>query len=465
MTTESDRTQRGEMRGALPGEMPGDMPAEMPSHLPCTLPGAAAKPVAASGIPSALARRGFLQLGAAATGLLGLGLADGPWARLALAASPAGAAKARSGATRDARVVMVLLRGGMDGLFAVPPVGDPDFRNARGPLAEYPQAPLPLNSFFGLHPALSALHAMYGQGEAAVLQAVGLAYSGRSHFDAQQLLESGGSRPYELDTGWLGRALGLQQGRGLAMNTVVPLALRGANNPDTWAPSSMPEPSAELVERLTRLYSADPAMAAALERARALHLDADMAAAMGKGTTATGRAAAGRGAFESLARKAAEFMVAPNGPQAAVLELGGWDSHAGMTNPNGPLVNNLRQLDAGLAALREGLQPGGVWGRTVVVVASEFGREVAVNGTLGSDHGTGGAAFVLGGAVKGGRVIADWPGLAVKQRFEGRDLRTTTDLRSVLAGVLTDHLGVSGAHIKSRVFPGAANLQTVQLLA
>jgi uncharacterized protein (DUF1501 family) len=170
------------------------------------------------------------------------------------------------------------------------------------------------------------------------------------------------------------------------------------------------------------------------------------------------------GNFGVLAQRAAEFLAQSGGPQVAVLEIGGWDSHANEANPNGALANGLRQLDGGLAALRDGLLPSGTWNRTVVLVATEFGREVAVNGTLGTDHGTGGAAFVLGGAVQGGRVIADWPGLAKRDRYEGRDLRITTDLRAVMKSVLADHLQVATSALDGAVFPGSAGSAKLQLL-
>ena len=212
------------------------------------------------------------------------------------------------------------------------------------------------------------------------------------------------------------------------------------------------------------MYGNDAALATSLQRAKSLHFDGAMPVDMntmdGKGMASTARV----GNFTVLAQHASEFLSQPNGPQAAVLELGGFDSHANQGNPNGALSNTLRQLDAGLAALREGLLASGTWGRTVVVVATEFGREVAVNGTLGTDHGTGGAAFVLGGAVKGGRVIADWPGLAKRERFEGRDLRITTDLRAVLRGVLADHLQVATRSLNADVFPGSENIKGLALL-
>ncbi len=372
-----------------------------------------------------------------------------PWATLSLA----------TGAPGANRFVFVILRGGLDGLACVPAVGDPEFTPARGPLAQFASAPLPLDSTFALHPNLAQLHAMYGRGELAVVHAVGLPYRDRSHFDAQQVLESGGVRPYEISSGWLGRTLGSSGAKGIALNTAVPLVLRGPATVDTWAPSALPDPSADLVARLERMYANDRTLATALERAKALHFDSTMAADMAAGAGA-GRA----GGFMVLAQRAAEFLAQPNGPQVAVLEVGGWDTHANQGNPNGPLANNLRQLDSGLGALREGLQAGDTWARTVVVVATEFGREVAMNGTLGTDHGTGGAAFVLGGAVRGGRVLADWPGLAKKNRYDGRDMRITTDLRSVLKGVLADHLKIAQRHLNNEVFPGSEAVKGLSLL-
>jgi uncharacterized protein (DUF1501 family) len=382
----------------------------------------------------------------------------------ALAVAPR-LAFAGAGAPGGNRLVLVILRGGMDGLGAAPAIGDPDFASARGPLAQFGAPALPIDATFALHPNLVELHAMVGRREATVVHAVSLAYHERSHFDAQQILESGATRPYELQSGWLGRALAANGEKGIALETSVPLVLRGRAAVDTWAPSVLPDPSADLVARLERLYAGDPALATALQRARMLHLDGPPLAdaqPMASGAMAAG-AAPRPGAFVVLAHRAAEFLAQPAGPQAAVLEIGGWDTHANQANPNGPLANALRQLDAGLAGLRNDLDAAGAWRRTVVVVASEFGREVAVNGTLGTDHGSGGVVFVLGGAVRGG-VVADWPGLARAQRFEGRDLRATTDLRAVLKGVLGDHLRLSSRVLERDVFPASENVRPLALL-
>ena len=394
--------------------------------------------------PADPTRRRLLGTAAAATAL-------GAWSSLSFAGS--------AGPSGN-RLVFVILRGGMDGLGAAPAVGDPDFAAARGPLAQYAAPPLRLDATISLHPNLGELHAMVGRGEASVVHAVGLAYRERSHFDAQQVLESGGLRPYELSTGWLGRALAASGSKGIALATAVPLVLRGSAAVDTWAPSVLPDPSADLVARVERMYAADPALAAALDRAKRLHLDTAAMRDDGGGTAASG---ARPGAFVALAQRAAEFLVQPAGPQAAVLEIGGWDTHANQVNQNGPLANGLRQLDAGLAALRSGLVAGNAWNRTVVIVASEFGRTVAINGTQGTDHGTGGVAFVLGGPVRGG-VATDWPGLAAAQRYDGRDLRTTTDLRAVLKGVLGDHLKVASRSLDGVVFPGSEKIRPLSLL-
>ena len=369
---------------------------------------------------------------------------------------------AGNGEAGGRRIVFVILRGGMDGLTAVPAIGDPDFLSTRGALADFSAfnaAPLPLEGPFALHPLLPQLHAMYRSGEMLVVHAAGLPYHERSHFDAQQVLESGGTRPYELSTGWLGRALATSAQRGIAINTAVPLALRGAAQVDSWAPSALPEPNTDLVSRLQHMYAQDPDLARALQRAQALHADMAMA-----GDT---MAARGSGLAVALARKAGEFLVRADGPQAAVLEMGGWDSHANQAAPNGALSNNLRALDAALVALRDALMaPDGnaTWSRTAVIVATEFGREVAINGTLGTDHGSAGAAFVIGGAVRGGRVIADWPGLARPDRLEGRDLRITTDLRAVFKGVLMDQLQLTRAAIEREVLPGSEAVKPLALL-
>lgn len=384
-----------------------------------------------------------------------------PWTTLSLSRPQARA--------EAPRFVFVILRGGLDGLTAVPAPGDPAFAEARGLLGQFPAPALPLEGPFALHPLLPQLHAMYTRGELAVVHATGLPYKERSHFDAQQVLESGGTRPYELATGWLARALAAAGTpaplKAVALETAVPLVLRGPTEVDTWAPSNLPEPAPDLVNRLEAMYRGDAMLSAALARARSLRETPGMAAnpeVGGAGMPGMGGLVGSGRAAVVLATKAAEFLQ--RGSQVAVLEMGGWDSHTNQAAERGATSNNLRALDAAMAALREGLQPARLWSRTVVLVATEFGREVAVNGNLGTDHGSGGAAFVLGGAVRGARVIADWPGLAKRDRFEGRDLRITTDLRAVMRTALVDHLGVPRAAVDGHVLPGTAALPALSLL-
>ncbi|WP_040499353.1 DUF1501 domain-containing protein [Ideonella sp. B508-1] len=374
----------------------------------------------------------------------------------------AGAAEPRQG-----RVVFVILRGGLDGLFAVPATGDPAFAAARGRFTEQAGAALPLDATFGLHPALAQMHTLYRGGELLVVHATGLAYHQRSHFDAQQVLESGGEQPGQLRDGWLGRALAATRRSGLAMSTAVPLVLRGWSAVDTWAPSRLPSPTEDLLVRLQRLYADDAALAHALGRAKGVQTEVDAAASvMSDEPAGKGMAKGGAGDFVSLCQAAGALMARPEGPQVVVLDVSGWDSHAEQAAPNGGLTRRLGELDQGLAALRAALTmpaAGDAWQRTAVVVATEFGRTVEINGTRGTDHGTGGAAWVLGGRVQGGRVLADWPGLAPAQRFEGRDLHITMDIRAVLKGVLGPQLGLSERVLAEQVFPGSTALKPADL--
>ncbi len=377
---------------------------------------------------------------------LGAGLATG-FATLAIPSLAFGVASQK-------RLVVIVLRGGMDGLAAVAPVGDPAYANVRGDLAMTRAQTLPLNATFGLHPRLATLHAAYGAGECAIIHATSTPYRERSHFDAQNVLETGGARPYARDSGWLNAALGglpanSKSGRrelGLAIAQQAPLILRGEASVTTWSPSPLPDANADTIARLMDLYRrSDPALATALESAIAAN-----AVAMDAGGMAGQRG--GYRSIQPLAKAAAGFLKRPDGPVVAVIEMSGWDTHANQGAEAGQLANSFAGLDAGLAALKEEL--GATWRDTAVVIMTEFGRTAAPNGNRGCDHGTASAAFLVGGAVAGGKVIADWPGLGASQLHEGRDLRPTTDLRAVLKGVLADHMGVSGA----AAFPDSAGV-------
>jgi uncharacterized protein (DUF1501 family) len=356
-------------------------------------------------------------------------------ARLALAA-PAGAAVPES-----QRLVVVLLRGALDGLAAVPAVGDPAWQALRGAAegeaARAAAAPLPLDGTFAMHPGLATLHRWYGEGSLLVVHAAASAYRERSHFDAQQLLESGGSRPFELSSGWLGRALAVRDGRGVALGPALPLGLRGAPGATSWAPTRSEGADADLLARVQALYRHDEQLGPLFTRAAEQHLQP------------LGEPASGAG-FVALAQQAGRFLAADDGPTVAWLDSTGWDTH---TQQAARLGRLLPVLDQGLAALRTGLGPR--WVGTTVLVMTEFGRSAVLNGSGGTDHGTAGVAFLAGGAVAGGKVRGDWPGLARAQLHEARDLRATTDLRALVKPVLQRHLGLSTAQLDGGVLPGA----------
>lgn len=373
----------------------------------------------------------------------------------ALAGAMPGLALAAPGVGQQ-RFVLVILRGGLDGLAAVAPYGDPDYRRARGGLAlESPGAagaPLDLDGFFALHPALAALHGRYQRGELAVVHAIASPYRKRSHFDAQNVLELGLATPHASRQGWLNRALPLLRGlqlersqeHAMAIGQSLPLVLRGPHRAGSWAPSRLPGPDDDLLERLVTLYARDAFLGPKLEAA----LHAERMA----GNAGDARRRAGAD-FGAVAEMAARMLADESGPRIAVMEAGGWDSHANQGLAQGALAARLRRLDEGLDRLASGLGPA--WRHTVVVVVTEFGRTVAMNGTRGTDHGTASVALLLGGAVDGGRVLGDWPGLARGRLHDGRDLLPTTDLRALFKGVLRDHLGVSTPDLETRVFPSS----------
>jgi uncharacterized protein (DUF1501 family) len=404
-----------------------------------------------------LSRRGLLHgLFAGATGVMA--------SRLAFANAPT-----------DARFVFVLLRGALDGLSAVPPVGDPDYAALRGQIAlakSGADAALPLDSTFGLHPALKFLHSSYAVKELAVLHAVASPYRERSHFDGQDVLEGGGLRPHESQSGWINRALAAMPGgareSGVALGANVPLAMRGPVQVASWSPTKVSALDDQTLARITDLYAGDPLLSRRLAEALesdAIATEAQEAVNAEPGTMAgatvverDAKAKRNTGArYTEAARAAAGFLRRHDGPRVAMFDTSGWDTHANEGGAQGQLALRLRGLDLALEALKDSLGP--VWRHTVVMVATEFGRTAAINGTRGTDHGTGAAAFLLGGAVAGGRVITDWPGLARASLHEARDLRPTRDLRAVMKGVLRDHLDVPASALDPGVFPGSGAIR------
>ena len=384
----------------------------------------------------------------------------------ALAASAAipNALFAHTGGT--SRLVVVILRGALDGLAAVPPYGDPAYAGLHRELAigapGSADGALALNDTFGLHPSLTYLHERFSAGELVVFDAVASPYRDRSHFDGQNVLENGLAKPIGTADGWLNRALaalpagaGKAADRAVAISQNVPLILRGEAAVISKSPLATPDVDEDLLARLADLYSKDNWFSARLSEA----------VETGKMIEGAGDAPAmSKAAYPdrtgAVARMAAELMRSDGGPEIAVIEASGWDTHANQGGAKGALATRLAGLDNALKTLADGLGP--LWPQTAVLVVTEFGRTAAINGTRGTDHGTGGCAFLLGGAVRGGQMIADWPGLGPKALLENRDLRPTLDLRSVFKAVLDEHMHVDAQRIAKQVFPDSSGARPLQ---
>jgi uncharacterized protein (DUF1501 family) len=413
------------------------------------------------------------------------------------------------------RLVFIILRGALDGLEAVPACGDPAYAGLRGELEigrpGTAGGALALDGVFGLHPSLSFLHQTYAARELIVFHAVASPYRDRSHFDGQNVLETGYPQPHAVETGWLNRALAAiparsapEKERGISIAPTAPLVMRGPAAVTSWSPSHLAPLDDDTLQRISDLYSHDPVLGQKLAEALAAEAIADQGlagAAGGSGNgevTANGATAASdpmmsaqadgseqmmghdqvtdrdaamqRGAgrpllakrgkpgaqYAEVVKAAARFLRQEDGPQVAVFDTMGWDSHFNEGGAKGQIASRLATLDAALGALKAGLGPA--WNDTAVLLATEFGRTVAENGTRGTDHGTATAAYLLGGAVSGGRVVADWPGLSPRELYQDRDLRPTLDLRAVMKGLLAEHLAVPERALESSVFPesGAA---------
>jgi uncharacterized protein (DUF1501 family) len=367
---------------------------------------------------------------------------------------------------RDPRFLAVILRGALDGLATVAPVGDPDWTGLRGEEALTLGGKTPalkLDDFFALNPAMPNLHRMFQGGEAIVVHACATPYRERSHFDGQDILESGLPKAGPSDTGWLNRALSALQaggrvdpkgGRVFAVGPVTPLVARGPAPVLSWSPQRIMPASDDTMARLLDLYRhADPKLASVLEDNSKLTA-IEQSGAMGMAQKPGGPGPAQvRAYFSDAAGNAAKFLAQPDGPRVGALALDGWDTHFNEGIAQGRLSQLLGSLDDALAAIKTNMGPA--WRETVVALATEFGRTARINGTDGTDHGTATVALLVGGALKGSRVIADWPGLKPAALYQNRDLAPTTDLRAVLKGVLKDHLRADDRTLAQNVFPGS----------
>jgi uncharacterized protein (DUF1501 family) len=376
---------------------------------------------------------------------------------------------ARTAASRS-RLVLVIMRGALDGLAAVPPYGDGDYAALRREFALRAPgeagAALPLNGFFGLHPSLAFLQQCYAARELTVFHALASPYRERSHFDGQDVLENGSAHPHAMHSGWLNRALaalpaGAARESGVALGQNVPLVMRGSAEVTSWSPSKLNALDDDTLMRLGDLYAHDRLLARRLADGMAANaLAAEEGGEAMAGTPAAGNAAAANARYAELVRAAAGFLKTADGPNVAVFDTSGWDTHANEGGAQGQLAGRLAALDQALGSFKAEL--GAAWADTAVLLITEFGRTAAINGTRGTDHGTATAAFLLGGAVAGGRVIADWPGLAPRNLYQGRDLAPTLDLRALLKGLLADHLQVPPRALAESVFPDSAAVRPLR---
>lgn len=337
-------------------------------------------------------------------------------------------------AATDTRFIFILQRGAADGLNTLIPYGDPNYKNLRKEIAI--EDGIKLDGMFALHPALKNIHSLWQNKQASFAHAIASPYRERSHFDGQNILEGGFSRAYEMDDGWLNRFLSLIPKNGgdpIAFAPTIPLALRGKNSVTSFSPSKIPDANEDLMLRVASLYENDPKL-------YDLWLKAEATKNMGEGLN-------GQNA-EQLGNMVANFMAKPDGPRIAMIETQGWDTHSAQNNR---LNTGLKNLDIAIGAIKNGLKDD--WNKTIIMVATEFGRTAHVNGTNGTDHGTASCAMVLGGAIKGGNIKADWPGLSQSNLYEGRDLKPTNNLFALICDILGHGYNIEPQLIAKTIFP------------
>jgi len=415
------------------------------------------------------------------------------------------------GALERRKLIVVICRGGMDGLSIAPPVGDSNYASLRGAIAipgfDKPGGALKLDETFGLHPALASTHKLALAGEARIVPAVATPDRARSHFEAQDVLENGANAAYGTDSGWLNRALqamGPGKVKAISVGPTAPLILRGNVEAAAWSPGGGVGRDPHLPGVLQDLYAHDPELSQALasglatqSMAKVAGADAKAALAQpdpmadegmsGAAPSATQGGAAGQGGGDMAAMSAqqnaggadlrpvlrqglpvarqlgatlAGFMIQDGGPQVAAVSIDGFDTHANQGASQGQLATRLAYLDAMLDGLAQGMGPG--WKDTAVVVVTEFGRTARINGTAGTDHGTASTALLLGGALKRGGIVGDWPTLAQGKLFEDRDTAPALDMRGLFKGLLVDQFGVDRRALDTGVFPASADVTPVQ---
>ncbi len=344
--------------------------------------------------------------------------------------------------TNAPRVLAVLLRGGMDGLTAVAPVGDSDYTRIRPTTAI--QQTLRLDGSFGLHPALSHLHSIWGKGQLAIVHSTGFAYSGRSHFEGQDIMQTGMTKPYASPSGWLGRAMQVANAPGgVAISIPMPLLLRGNPDSTTQYPNWMPALRRDVADLLPVLWAQDELMAQYANPIREQSIN-QLRGSMSKESFVNARS------WPELGRLAGLEMRQPNGPRVGLIDFThGFDTHASQGAEQGIHADKLKDLDRLIQSFQN--QMGEAWGNTVVITITEFGRTVAENGTTGTDHGVGTCCFLAGGLIDQSKVYADWRGLKSEHLFESRDLPASIDVAAVYAKVMERVFSISAQKIQEHV--------------
>jgi len=330
-------------------------------------------------------------------------------------------------------LVIISLRGGMDGLSAVPPI-DPTLEKFRPDITV--RRTLPLTSDFSLHPSLKNFHNAWKQGKAAIVHSSNIPYTMRSHFEGQDLMESGGHKPFTEYTGWLGRGMETAGLEGLAIALPMPLILRSKANLDNYFPTKLSTPSPEIMKRVSETYPDNSNLKSTIERVM-----------MRPYSMLSGRGS--RKAYR-LAGTAAKALAKPDGPRVAVFDINGFDTHAAQGGSDGEHADKLYNLDKIFGKLRENL--GTSFDDTLIVTLTEFGRKIEQNGGNGTEHGYGTAVLMMGGLIKKAQVFSDWPGLKRKNMFEGQDLQATIDARSIYCSAMAMAFDTDFEKLKRQVF-------------
>ena len=344
--------------------------------------------------------------------------------------------------SKKKNLIVIMLRGGMDGLCAVPVIGDKRFEKIRkGILIENP---MKLDSDFALHPKLKGFSECWNDNTGAIVHAASIPYTARSHFEGQNLMESGGRVPYQEKTGWLGRGMKLAnlKGEGLALSLPMPLLLRGVPKNDNYYPADGRLPRDETLELLKSVY-ADSSEEELLDMMNFIKKRKNEQ--MGTGGSYDKRN------NKNLAMRAGQLLSNPNGPRVAVFEVNGFDTHAAQGGINGTHTKCLVEMDTIIQNLKISKK---TYENSIILTVTEFGRTIKKNGGNGTEHGYGTAVFLAGGLVKKSQVHTDWPGLKRKELFEGRDLNATIDARSVYASAMSTVFDLDFNRIEKEVFFG-----------